>query len=1101
MSNFTSIQQKLKEFIIRFYSNELIKGLILFSAFGLLYLIITLFVEYFLWLPPKARSVLFFVFILVELGLLIKFIAIPISKLLGFQKGISFTESSKIIGNHFPEVDDKLLNILQLSENRKQSELLIASIEQKSESLKPFIFKKAVNFRSNIKYVKYLSIPLVIWLLVYLSGNISIFNDSLTRVVHYQTAYKPPAPFSFRILNTNLSVIEGKHFELVVEAVGNIVPENVKIHFNTENYILKDKSKGLFSYDFINFNESVIFYLEANGVRSKNYQLDIIKTPIVIGFEMFLDYPNYTGKKDETVKNTGYAVVPEGTDVTWNIKTEETDSLTFISNDSYPFELNTSNDFSIRKKLNQTVGYQISTSNKNLKDYEKLSYVIEVIKDEFPKIDVKTDIDSVSRGPVQFAGQVSDDYGLSKLNLVYYTIGNKAALIKHTIEIKKTTFEEFYYIFSPIQLEIKEGMAYEMYFEVFDNDAINGNKSIKSNVFKYYNKTEQEITDDLLKEQQQNFDELNKTAKKAEQLNEDFEDFSKKLKNKSALNWNDKRELDEFLKRQEQYQEMLEKHTDELKENLDEQELRNEDQSLRNKKEELKNRIEEAQELQKKNDLLDQLKKMAEKLDKEGMLDKLDKFTRQNKQKKKTLERLLEMTKRFFVEKKAVQITRKLDSLAMKEDVLSKNENNNAEQQSKLNKEFDEIKKDFDELNKENQNLVQPNSFPDTKSDQKGIEDTMKKATDLLEQQDEKNGDENKSDEKEKSKKAASSHQKAAAQKMKQLSQKMKGAMEAMQGESIEENIDDLRAIIENLLNFSFEQEQLMVSFEGVDAAHAEFPVKLKKQQILKEHFEHIDDSLYTLSLRLQKLSSNIQKDLTDVHYNIDKSLQNIAENRIQQGRSNQQYTMTAANNLADMLSNLLNSLQNPGMGEGKGKGNSFSLPDIIKKQKGLGEKMKEGIKNGENKGEGKKGGSNGREQMSGEQYQIYQEQNALRQALQEMIGKDGKSGSKGQEALKQMEELEKQLLDKGFTNEVMQQMLRLEHELLKLENATLKQGKESKRKSETNETQFNKRTIPQIKNNKLYFNSKEVLDREPLPLRTNYKRKVQEYFKNKPSK
>ncbi|MDX5585014.1 MAG: hypothetical protein QNK20_08775 [Aureibaculum sp.] len=1105
MSNFTGIQQKLKEFIIRFYSNELIKGLILFSAFGFLYFIITLFIEYFLWLPPKARSVLFFVFILVELGLLIKFIAIPISNLLGFQKGISFTESSKIIGNHFPEVDDKLLNILQLNENTKQSELLIASIEQKSESLKPFIFKKAVNFGSNIKYVKYLSIPLVIWLLVYLSGNISIFNDSLTRVVHYQTAYEPPAPFSFKVLNANLSIVEGKPFELEVETVGNIIPENVKIHFNTESYILKDKSHGLFSYDFTNFNESVIFYLEANGVRSKNYQLNIIKIPIVIGFEMFLDYPNYTGKKEEIVKNTGYAVVPEGTDVTWNIKTEETDSLTFISNDSYPFELNTSNDFSIRKQLNQTVGYQISTSNKNLKDYEKLSYVIEVVKDEFPKIDVKTDIDSVSRGPVQFAGQVGDDYGLSKLNLVYYTAENKATLIKQTIEIEKTTFKEFYYIFSPLQLEIKKGVAYEMYFEVFDNDAINGNKSVKSNVFRYYNKTEQEISDDLLEEQQQNFDELNKTAKNAEKLSKDFEDFSKELKNKSELNWNDKKELDDFLKRQEQYQEMLEKHTDELKENLDEQELRNEDQSLKDKKEELKKRIEEAQELQKKNDLLEQLKKMAEKLDKEGMLDKLEKFTQQNKQKKKTLERMLELAKRFFVEKKAVQISKKLDSLANKENKLAEQEMNSAEEQKKLNEEFEDIQRDFDELRKDNRNLAQPMDFPDTRFDEDVTKELMEQATEKLEQQETESKGENRMTKQEELQKKAVLQQKAAAKKMKQLAQKMNGAMEAMQGESIEENIDDLRAIIENLLNFSFEQEQLMVSFEGVDASHAEFPVKLKKQQILKEHFEHIDDSLYTLSLRLQKLSSNIQKDLTEAHYNIDKSLQNIAENRIQQGRSNQQYTMTAANNLADMLSDLLNSLQNPGMGEGKGKGNSFSLPDIIEKQKGLGEKMKEGMKKVEDKGNGKQEGEGekgtGKERMSGEQYQIYQEQNALRQALQEIIGKDGKTGSKGREALKQMEALEKQLLDKGFTNEVMQQMLHLEHELLKLENATLKQGMDKKRKSQTNETRVSKRIIPQIENRKLYFNSTEILDRKPLPLKTNYKKKVQEYFKNRPGK
>ncbi len=76
--------------------------------------------------------------------------------------------------------------------------------------------------------------------------------------------------------------------------------------------------------------------------------------------------------------------------------------------------------------------------------------------------------------------------------------------------------------------------------------------------------------------------------------------------------------------------------------------------------------------------------------------------------------------------------------------------------------------------------------------------------------------------------------------------------------------------------------------------------------------------------------------------------------------------------------------------------------------------------------------------------------------------------------------------------------MLRLEHELLKLEKATLEQGKDNKRKSETNKQQFNKHTIPKIKNKKLYFNSKEILNREPLPLRNNYKKKVQEYFKDK---
>ena len=1114
MNNFNNIQEKLQQFIKKYYTSELIKGLILFLAFGLLYFFITLFIEYFLWLPPQTRSILFFVFVLVELGLLIKLIILPITKLFGLQKGISFTEASKIIGSHFSEVDDKLLNVLQLNENKQQSELLLASIEQKSATLQPIPFKNAINFSNNRKYIKYLLIPLVIWLFTFLTGNNALFQDSFSRVVHYQTVYKPPAPFAFKIKNNNLKGVEGTTFELEVETVGTIIPENAQIHFNNENYFLKDEQPGLFSYTFNSIKEPISFYFEANGVQSKNYELEVIKTPIVTGFEMFLNYPSYTGKKDETIQNTGNALIPEGTHITWNIKTQATDTLHFISTDIRPFQLKSDNNFSITKHLKQALSYQITTSNKNLSAYEKLNYAIEVIKDEYPKLVIKSDIDSVSRGAVQFAGQLSDDYGLSTLNLVYYPKENKKAAKQEPIKINHSTFEEFYYIFSPAQLRVDKGKAYEMYFELFDNDAVNGSKSVKSKIFSYYNKTEQEITDAILKEQKQNIDELSKTSKKAEKLSKDFEEFSKKLKSKSELNWNDKKEFDQFLKRQKQYQELLEKNTERLKENLDEQELNTDEQTIKEKKEELKKRIEEAQELQKKDNLLKELKKLSEKLDKDGLQKKLDKLTQRNKQEKRSLERLLEMTKRFFVEKKSVQIARKLDSLSKKQDKLATKENKDSKKQKELNKDFEKIKKSFKALNKENQNLAEPMKLPDTKKSEEAIQKEMQEATDKLEQKEEGT----KQEEKQSGADSPKAQQKAAAKKMQQLSKKMQGAMADMQGESLNENIGDLRAILENLITFSFEQEQLMLSFKGVSASHAEFPKKLKKQQVLKEHFEHIDDSLYTLAMRVQKISSKIQKDLTDAHYNINKSLENIAENRVNQGMSNQQYTMTAVNNLADLLSNVLNSLQNPKMGKGKGKGNSFSLPDIIQKQKGLSEKMEQGMKKGKKPGEkGEKGGKgeqgkkdgegkeegkgkNGKggqgEQMTGEQYQIYKEQNALKEALKRLIKKEGNKGSGGNKALKQMEELEKLLLDKGFDNQVLERMQHLEHELLKFEKASQEQGKDSKRKSKTNTNMYGTRNIPKIKNKKLYFNTNEILNREPLPLRNRYKKKVQEYFK-----
>ena len=1099
MGNFYNIQVKLQQFIKKYYTNELIKGIILFAAFGLLYLIFTLFIEYFLWLPPKSRTILFYAFIGVELLLLIKYIVIPLAKMLGVQKGLTQMDASKIIGKHFPEVDDKLLNVLQLYQNKEKSELLLASIEQKASNLKPIPFQRAINFKGNAKYLKYLSIPIIIWLFTSLTGNSSIFNDSLNRVVHYQTAYEPPAPFSFTINNNTLSTIEGKPFELEVKTIGTVIPENVQIFFNNENYFLKDKNSGVFTYGFSNVNEPITFYLEANGVRSRLYKLNVIKIPTIVDFEMYADYPAYTGKKDETIINTGNALIPEGTNITWHIKTKQTDTLTFFNGNQVPFKKIKENNFLITKKVANKLQYQISSSNQHLKDYEKLTYTIDVVKDEFPKINVKSDIDSVSRGPIQFAGQLSDDYGIKKLQLVYYNVENKTVSERKVlIAIQHSTFEEFYYIFSSDGLlDIKPGKTYQLYFEVFDNDGVNGSKSSKSSIFTYYDKTKQEINKDLLKEQKDNLNELNKTAKNSDKISKDFEEFSKKLKNKSDLNWNDKKEFDNFLKRQEQYQKMFQKQTDKLLDNLDEQD--NNDASLQETKEELQKRIEEAKELQKRDELIKELQKMSKKLDKENMLQKLDKLTEKSKQEKRSLERLLELTKRFYVEQKAAQITQNLDSLANKQFKLSDSKDNNSQHQQQLNKQFQDIKKDFDELNEQNQDLFEPMNFPNTEQDKDVIDALQEKATDALNKQD-VDTIENTKPENNQSKKTASLHQKAAAKKMKQLGKKLQGAMSAMQGQMINENIDDIKAILENLLAFSFDQEKLMLSYDGIDASSAEFAPKLKQQQILKENFEHIDDSLYVLSLRVQQLSSKIQSDLTEAHYNIDKSLENIADNRINQGISNQQYTMTAANNLADMLSDLLQSLQNPSQskGQGKGKQPEFSLPDIIQKQKSLQQKLQQGMEQ-KKQGQGKQKMPEQSEEMNGEQYQIYQQQSELRKALQELIQQSGRSDKNGnaKEALKQMEELEKQLLDKGFTNEVLQNMLQLEYQLLKLDDATFQQGDDTKRKSETNTKQFSLQTIPSIKSQKLFFNTIEILNREPLPLRSDYKRKVQQYFNN----
>ncbi len=1122
MQAYNKIQQKLHGFIRKYYTNELIKGSILFLAFGLLYFLFTLLVEHFLWLKPSARTLLFWVFIVVEIALLVKYIFIPILKLMGLSKGISLAEASSIIGVHFKEIDDKLLNMLQLhessfsGESNQSTELILASIDQKAANLQPIPFKRAIQFSTNKKYLKYLAIPLLIWIITVFVGEKALLRDSYTRVVNHQQAYIPPAPFSFEITNKNLDVIERESIQLNIRTKGDLIPEEAKIVFNDEYYFLKNEGGGSFAYSFEHVVKPIKFHLQGNNVYSKTYTINLIPTPKIRAINLFLKYPNYLNKTNEKIENTGNIIVPSGTSITWNIATKQTDSLHLLQNNGrFAFNQNTnkSDFFSLTKSAFKSFSYNIQASNKHLMNYENLSFTVEVIQDEYPSINIKTDIDSITRGKAQFVGRLTDDYGISKLQLVYYNQLNKEQKSTHTIVIQKSSLVDFYYVF-PTEIESIDGVDYEFYFETFDNDMVSGPKSVKSKVYSYHKDTQTEEQEKILQEQKQGLDDLQKTLEKQEKNQLDLEELKKDLQNKSDIEFNDTKKLEKFIQRQEEYQQMMERQTEELRRNLDEQpELKNE--FLKNKKEDIQKRLQEAKEIAKQDKLLDELRKLAEKLQKEDLLDRIKKMSKNNQQQEKSLEQLLELTKRFYVEQKSEQIREKLEELAEKQEKLAKSDENSEENQKKLNKEFEKIQEDMQQLQKDNDALKEPMEIDAQKPEQEAVKKEQQEATKQLQQQ---------------AQQQASKKQKSAAKKMKEMAQSMQMQMAGSSQDMIEEDIAMLRQIIENLITFSYKQENLMDALSNLHKNHPGFSKKLKEQNQLKTFFEHIDDSLYVLSMRQAKLTKHINTYLANAHYYLDETLVKLEEFQIPRAVSDQHYVMTAANDLALLLSLMLDNMQSSmgmgqgkgkgmGMGKGKGSGKGFSLPDIIKKQGELGEKMEKGMKKGEKPGgekDGKKGekgksGEEGKEGKGGQQggqgegeqnsqelYEIYKQQAMLRQALENQLNDLNGNGTKGQanKVKKQMEELERLLLEKGMTKQVLDKMLRIDHELLKLKDAVQKQGKENKRESKTNYKTYPKISPKQLEFKEKYYQQNEILNREALPLRSLYKKKVKEYFK-----
>ena len=536
----------------------------------------------------------------------------------------------------------------------------------------------------------------------------------------------------------------------------------------------------------------------------------------------------------------------------------------------------------------------------------------------------------------------------------------------------------------------------------------------------------------------------------------------------------------------------------------------------------------------------------------EEILDVLEELGKKQQNSERSLEQLLELTKRYYVTEKAVQLAKDLEKLAERQEILSDlniSKDFSKKEQEKLNINFNKIAQELEDLKKDNAALKKPIDLQIDNSKKEGVKENQQKALEEIQKVEgiEQSSD---SEEIEKSESSAKKNQKSAAEKMKEMSKELSESSSSASGggSSVAEDAEMLRQILDNLIIFSFKQEGL---FDKLSAQEEEdvsqYAKTVRDQKELRGLFEHVDDSLFALSLRQAELSEFVNEQITEVYYNIDKSLESMADGQIYQGVSYQKYVLTASNSLADFLAKVMDNM-NQSMKMGKGQGDSqggFQLPDIIKGQESLGEKMSKSGKQGQSgkEGSGKKGEGEGGEGKAGkdgqqgegeegengqgqngeggqqpgngsgdggdgnnglsegelqEIYEIYQEQQRIRQELEKQLENMINAGDRrlGEKLVRQMEDFENDLLENGITQRTINKANTIQYELLKLENAALKQGKKSERESNENQQDFSNpiTTKPSLLDN--YRNEVEILNRQALPLRQNFQNKVKEYFK-----
>jgi hypothetical protein len=204
---------------------------------------------------------------------------------------------------------------------------------------------------------------------------------------------------------------------------------------------------------------------------------------------------------------------------------------------------------------------------------------------------------------------------------------------------------------------------------------------------------------------------------------------------------------------------------------------------------------------------------------------------KKSKQQDRTLKQLLELTKRTYVKESFSFLGKKLAKLAARQNKASRTAD--MQEQDSVNSAFEQWGKELEDLQEENKGLKKPMPLNFEPEEKPVIEQEQGTATEQLEQN-----------------KDASTSQKKAAKAMKQLAQKMDQQMGGMQQQEMEEDADMLRQILDNLVYYSFEEEDLKEEVKTLSGSEPDYGQRLVRQQELYEIFEVVDDSLFALASR-----------------------------------------------------------------------------------------------------------------------------------------------------------------------------------------------------------------------------------------------------------
>lgn len=1087
--------ERIERFVRKYYFNRLVQGVLIGAVLWMVFFLLVNTLEYFSWFSSNIRLVLFILLLAVSAFVLVFFLAVPLVNLIRYRKKMSVETAALMIGRFFPEVQDKLLNTIQLSEamaNDASNALLAAAIDQRTRELSPIRFTDAVNLKDNRRYF-WVFLPLVL-LLVCLAIFLPHFAVQPTqRIVNYGQTYQKPLPFQVNFVADTLETSQGVDQTFSIQVVGDRIPDAFYVQSTLGRQVFQKLSVNDFSYTFKNPRHDLSFQVVGGEYVSPPLVLKVHPNPALLSYQCQASYPAYIHRSPEVFEGKTRLLVPQGSKLKFLFALRDCDSAFFVK-DSLTTAMAVMKDAADYVLVaDHSTDFEFFGHNRWSQQFDPLRFTVEVIPDAYPDIRVESYDESLST-VVYYSGLIADDYGFTKLTFNCH--------IKQPVEKKITlplVFDRsqnrtsFFHHFDMDSLGILPGQDMEVYFEVWDNDGYHGPKSKRSQVFTYH-KPSAAMLDSVADQSEQDIlDRMSQRADDATKLRDDIEKMLQELASKKELDWSDKEKLKEMLEKQQQIEEewnRLQEEQEKLSDFLKEHELANEE--LLQKQEKINELFEELipEELKK---MMEEIEKLLDEMPRDQMQQMLQNLKNNNQKMQDLLDRNLSLLEQLKMEKELNEFMEQLNQLGEQLQQENDEESMSAEEGQR---EFEALMQQFDSLQQKNEQLQDPFDLQKDEQLEESIEQDLQEAMDMEQQQNNAGGQQPQ---------GAKQKKKNAGKNMQEMANAMMMQMQMGGMEQMAEDSRLVRILLENVVRASHQQESLMRDLGRMRSDDPSLRQKIVEQKDLTDNFTMIQDSLRAMALRQPAIQNFVFDELKVIDRQTSVALKYMNDLHLPAAVSNQQTALRSMNNLALMLAESLEDMENAMMAMGGGqsckKPQSGSTGQQMKNMQQLQQQLGEQLKKLQEKMQQQNGGMPS-SQLSEELARMAAEQEMIRQGMQQMLKEMKENGQLGDDGLNQiikdMEKLEEDLVNKRVNKKTIERNREILSRMLESEKAQQKRDQEEKRKSNEYKGSRFDRHVDELLYQQHLKKNQDFLEQNPIQYYPYYKAKINDYYLKK---